>query len=256
VVSLPGEITDHAVDWVALQHPLGLLQSQAIDKSRVSCQRTLSAPRCATCTYRSTHKNRSGEHPRSVKHHSFQPTNHLPLRFGNMNHSGQFGQGVPATAMHPGHEAGGQSLNAAGYGYDQYQSMSSGSGANNLSVSTTPASTPHSHNYNSECDVPMEDADPYNRAKYPSRPAHHHRASSQYIAHEGSAAAQRYSPMNMLNPAGQFPTSPNAQSQPQAQAGYTYQSHTPRSRQSPTRQNHLGSPQQYMESPSKQKPLP
>jgi dual specificity protein kinase YAK1 len=173
-----------------------------------------------------------------------------------MNHSGQFGQGVPAAPMHPGHEAGGQSLNAAGYGYDQYQPISSGSGANNLSVSTTPASTPHSHNYNSEGDVPMEDADPYNRAKYPSRPAHHHRASSQYIAHEGSAAAQRYSPMNMLNAAGQFTSSPNSQSQPQAQAGYTYQSHTPRSRQSPTRQNHLGSPQQYMDSPSKYKTLP
>jgi dual specificity protein kinase YAK1 len=166
-----------------------------------------------------------------------------------MNHSGQFGQGGPAASMHPGREAGGQHLNAPGYGYDQYQTMSSTT--NNMSVSSTPASTPHSHNYNSEGDVPMEDADPYNRTKYPSRPAHHHRASSQYLAHESSAAAQRYSPMNMLNTAGQFSSSPKSQPQSQSQSAYTYQSQTPRSRQSPTRQNNYGSPQQYNDSLSK-----
>ena len=171
---------------------------------------------------------------------------------GNMNNSGQFGQGIPAAPMHAGHDIGGQHLNAAGYGYDQYQAISSA--ANNMSVSSTPALTPHSHNYNSEGDVPMEDADPYNRTKYPSRPAHHHRSASQYVAHEGSAAAQRYSPMNMLNAAGQFTSSPK--SQLQSQAGYTYQSQTPRSRQSPTRPNHFGSPQQYNDSPSKHKSLP
>ena len=73
-----------------------------------------------------------------------------------MNHSGQFAQGIPAAPMHPGREASAQHLNAAGYGYDQYQAMSST--ANNMSVSSTPNSTPHSHNYNSEGDVPMEDA--------------------------------------------------------------------------------------------------
>jgi dual specificity protein kinase YAK1 len=168
-----------------------------------------------------------------------------------MNHAGQFGQGLPVAPMHPSREAGGQHLNAAGFGYDQYQAMSSA--ANNMSVSSTPASTPHSHNYNSEGDVPMEDADPYNRTKYPSRPAPHQRSSSQYIPHEGSAAAQRYSPMNMFNAAGQFTSSPKSQSQ--TQAGYPYQSQTPRSRQSPTRQNHFGSPQQYLDSPSKHKSL-
>jgi dual specificity protein kinase YAK1 len=166
-----------------------------------------------------------------------------------MNHAGQFGQGLPSAPMHPGRETSGQHLNAAGYGYDQYQAMPSA--ANNMSVSSTPASTPHSHNYNSEGDVPMEDADPYNRSKYPSRPSHQHRTSSQYIAHEGSAAAQRYSPMNMLNAAGQFTSSPKPQSQ--AQSAYAYQSQTPRSRQSPTRQSHFGSPNQYQDSPSKHK---
>jgi dual specificity protein kinase YAK1 len=167
-----------------------------------------------------------------------------------MNHSGQFGQGVPAAPMHPSRESSGQHTNTAGYGYDQYQAMSSA--ANTMSVSSTPASTPHSHNYNSEGDVPMEDADPYNRTKYPSRPAPHHRSSSQYIPHEGSAAAQRYSPMNMLNAAGQFNSSPKSQSQ----AGYNYQSQTPRSRQSPTRQSHFSSGQQYQDSPSEHDTLP
>ena len=164
-----------------------------------------------------------------------------------MNHAGQFGQGITSGPLHPARDSSGQHLNTAGFGYVQYQAMSSA--ANNMSVSTTPASTPHSHNYNSEGDVPMEDADPYNRTKYPSRPAHQHRSSSQYITHEGSAAAQRYSPMNMLNATGQFAPSPK--SQPQAPVGYTYQSQTPRSRQSPTRQTQFGSAPQYQESPSK-----
>lgn len=161
-----------------------------------------------------------------------------------MNDPGQFVQGTPTAPLHPGREATSQHLNTTGYGYEQYRVMPSV--ANNMSVSSTPASTPHSHNYNSEGDVPMEDADPYNRAKYPSRPAHQHRSSSQHIAHEGSAAAQRYSPMNIQNP----------KSQAQPQAGYTYQSQTPRSRQSPTRQNHFGSPPHYLDSPSKPIPLP
>lgn len=165
----------------------------------------------------------------------------------NMNHAGQFGPGVSSGTLHPGRESGGQHLNTTGFGYDQYQAMSSA--ANNVSVSSTPASTSHSHNYSSEGDVPMEDADPYNRTKYPSRPANQHRTSSQYIGHEGSAAAQRYSPLNMLNAGGQFAPSPKSQSQ--SQTGYTYQSQTPRSRQSPTRQSHFGSPQHYHDSPSK-----
>lgn len=164
-----------------------------------------------------------------------------------MNQSAQFGQGIPSVTMHPSREGAGSHMNAAAFGYDQYQAMSST--ANSMSVSSTPASTPHSQNYHSEGDVPMEDADPYNRTKYPSRPAPHQRSSSQYMPHEGSAAAQRYSPMNMLNAAGQFTSSPKSQSH--SQAAYTYQSQTPRSRQSPTRQNNFGSPQQYQDSPSK-----
>lgn len=170
-----------------------------------------------------------------------------------MNHAGQFGQGIPPVPVHPGRDTSGQHLEAAGYGYDQHQAMSSAA-INNTSVSSTPASTPHSYNCNSEGDIPMEDADPYNRTKYPSRPAHQHRSSSQHIAHEGSVAAQRYSPMNMLNAAGQFTSSPKSQSQ--SQAGFAYQNQILRSRQSPTRQNHFGSPQHYRDSPSKHRPLP
>lgn len=168
-----------------------------------------------------------------------------------MNDSGQFGHSIPTATMHPGREAGSQNPTAAGYGYENYQAMPSA--ANNMSVPSMAASTTHSHNYSSEGDVPMEDADPYNRAKYPSRPGHQQRSSSHHITHEGSATAQRYSPMNMHNAAGQFTSSPKSQSQ--SQAGYIYQSQTPRSQQSPTRQINFGSPQQYHDSPSKHKSL-
>ena len=164
-----------------------------------------------------------------------------------MNQTGPFGHAEHSAPMHTPREASGQHLNTAGYGYNQYQNMSPAT--NSGSVPSTPGSASHSINYNGDGDVPMEDADPYNRSKYPSRPTQHARSSSHYLAHEGSAAAQRYSPMAMLNAGAAFPTSPKAQTQ--GQSLYAYQTQTPRSRQSPTRQNHFSPSQQYQESPGK-----
>jgi len=61
---------------------------------------------------------------------------------------------------------------------------------------------------NGENDVHMEDADPYNRSKYPSRPTHHHRLSAQFM---DSSAAQRYSPMSMTTSSTQLISTPKAQ---------------------------------------------
>ena len=83
-----------------------------------------------------------------------------------------------------------------------------------------------------------EDADPFNRSKYPSRPSHHHRLSSQFM--QDSSAAQRYSPMNTSSAASYV-------SSPKAQPGFNYNMHTPVSRQSPTR---ASSHDRYAEPPT------
>ena len=95
----------------------------------------------------------------------------------------------------------------------------------------------------------MEDADPYNRSKYPTRPVHQRGSSSQHLTRQGSSAAQRYSPMDLLSPSG-YGSSPKSQSQ---NSSFQYQSSAPR--QSPTRQNNFAnSSQLYQDSPSKSIP--
>jgi len=86
----------------------------------------------------------------------------------------------------------------AGYKYDQYQS-----GSNPLS---SPNSAASSHVRDGNGDVPMHDAhDPYGTTKYPIRPHHQShpsgsRSSTLHSPQEPSAAAQRYSPMEVLSP--------------------------------------------------------
>ena len=97
-------------------------------------------------------------------------------------------------------------------------------------------------------DVPMEDADPYNKPKYStSRANHQHRHSQQFLQQEESAAARRYSPMNLS------PTSPYSGST--QQGGQNYTSFTPQAqnnRQSPTRNNpYMSPPNSYYSPPSK-----
>lgn len=99
-------------------------------------------------------------------------------------------------------------------------------------------------------DVPMEDA--YKPRLNAARPTQQQRHSQQFIQQEESAAARRYSPMNLSptspysgNPqqGGQSYTSFTPQSQSQAQA------QTQASRQSPTRNNPYMSPPSSYYSP-------
>lgn len=106
------------------------------------------------------------------------------------------------------------------------------------------------YNGDGDGDVPMEDADPYNKPKYASRANHQHRHSQQFVQQEESAAARRYSPMNLS------PTSPYGAS-PQQQSQNTYTSFTPQTqsnRQSPTRSNPYISPPQSYYSPPASRP--
>ena len=166
----------------------------------------------------------------------------------NMNHPARSGAGGgQVVPLQVGRDAGGQVQQhhiPPSYDYESYQLASAAS--NGLSMASTPSATSHSNEYNGETDIPMEDADPYNRSKYPSRPVHQRGSSTQYQTRQGSSAAQRYSPMDMLSPSG-YASSPKSQSQ-----NSTYQNHPSSSRQSPTRQNYFpNASQQYQESPSK-----
>ena len=68
----------------------------------------------------------------------------------------------------------------------------------------SPMATSRSRAYSTDQDVSMEDADPYNRTKYPSRSSHQRRPSGHYLTNEDSSAARRYSPMKALSPGGQY----------------------------------------------------
>lgn len=114
----------------------------------------------------------------------------------------------------------------AGFKYDQYQG-----GLNNQSpMVTSPMTSPQLRDGNG--DVAMHDAqDPHSGIKYPMRPHHQHhlsgsRAAAMYAGQEPSAAAQRYSPMEVLSPTSPYSQKPANQFPPQQQ---------PSQRQSPTR---------------------
>ena len=166
----------------------------------------------------------------------------------NMNQPTRSGAGAgQVAALQVGRDAGGQAQQhhiPPSYDYDSYQSASAAS--NGLSMASTPSATSYSNEYNGETDVPMEDADPYNRSKYPARPVHQRGSSTQYLTRQGSSAAQRYSPMDLLSPSA-YASSPKSQSQ-----NSTFQNQSSASRQSPTRQNNFpNSAQHYQDSPSK-----
>ena len=122
-----------------------------------------------------------------------------------------------------------------GYGYEAYQAPSIPSQPQSMAVS--PVGTPHARGYPSgDGDVAMEDADPYNKMKYPSRPSHHSRPSGQFLGQEDSSAARRYSPMKAT------PSSPYAPHQPSQGSYGHYPSHNTSARQSPTRSSHYSTP--------------
>ncbi|EER40010.1 protein kinase [Histoplasma capsulatum H143] len=127
---------------------------------------------------------------------------------------GQFNNGLgdhpPQTQKYPATSAGSggqpqqhqhQQQNQApmGYTYEPYQTpgtVPKAPSGNSMSktVSMTSSPTPLAGEFTDQ-DVTMEDADPYNRAKYAAKPSHQ-RGSSQFLSSEESTAARRYSPMN------------------------------------------------------------
>ena len=138
---------------------------------------------------------------------------------------------------------------SAGFSYDSYQTSAASS--HPQSSAASPASTPRlKHEFTGDGDVTMEDADPYNRMKYPSRPGHSHRVSSAYLSQEDSAASKRYSPMKPLSPSSPYVASPQ---QPNHSAYSAYAQQGTSARQSPTRANSHApsSSQPYYPSPGK-----
>lgn len=145
-----------------------------------------------------------------------------------------------------------QSQPPVGYTYETFQtpgtaSKTSSAGPNSKPVpmASSPTATPRNRDYVTDVDTTMEDADPYNRAKYLSRPNTHNRASSQFLAQaEESSAARRYSPMNVLSPPMSYPASPGKSQ------GYSFPPMTPgQSRRSPARAADYSSPPQGYQSP-------
>lgn len=135
----------------------------------------------------------------------------------------------------------------AGFSYESYQTPSVPSQSQSMGAS--PAATPQVREYTGDGDIAMEDADPYNRMKYPSRPSHSHRASAQYLSQEDSAAARRYSPMKNLSPSSPYANSPQ-QSAHNVYGPYGGQNTS--ARQSPTRSNaYSAQSQSYYASPSR-----
>jgi dual specificity protein kinase YAK1 len=130
----------------------------------------------------------------------------------------------------------------AGFKYDNYQG-----GLNphqTPSSATSPMASPHLRDGNG--DVSMQDShDSYAAglnpsAKYPMRPHHQHHLSSGRAANlqqEPSAAAQRYSPMEVLSPtspygpksasAGQFSQQPAQRQSPTRSSDYAPQQQSP-----------------------------
>ena len=139
---------------------------------------------------------------------------------------------------------------------DQFASPNGPSRSNSMATLPSPGSSltlSRSAEYNDrDGDVPMEDADPYKPKYAAARPNHQHRHSQSFLQQEESAAARRYSPMNMS------PTSPYS-GNPQ-QGGQSYTSFSPQAqaqaqaqnnnRQSPTRNNpYITTPNSYYSPP-------
>jgi dual specificity protein kinase YAK1 len=132
---------------------------------------------------------------------------------------------------------------------DPYASPAAPSRTNSMAALPSPGGAQsRGAEYNDgDGDVPMEDADPYKPKFNASRANHQHRQSQQFlqqVQQEESAAARRYSPMNLS------PTSPYSGAT--QQAGQNYASFSPQAqsnRQSPTRTNPYMSPANSYYSP-------
>lgn len=171
-----------------------------------------------------------------------------------MSHPVQFGNGLTSHPQQLQSKYSGQPQHVqppVGYTYEAFQTPSMatkppsiGSNSKPVSMASSPVATPRSRDYVTETDTTMEDADPYNRAKYPTRSSHHSRASSQFLTNEESSAARRYSPMNILSPSGPYNSSPG-----KSQNSYGFPGAPNNSRWSPTRTSIYSSAPQAYQSP-------
>lgn len=171
-----------------------------------------------------------------------------------MGRPAQFNNGLTSNPPQLGPKYGGQpqqSQPPVGYTYEAFQTpgiaakpASTGMNSKSVSMASSPAATPRSRDYVTDADTTMEDADPYNRAKYSTRPSHHSRPSSQYFPSEESSAARRYSPMNVLSPSMPYNTSPG-----KPHNAYAFPPGPNQSRRSPTRVPNYSSPPQPFQSP-------
>jgi hypothetical protein len=133
-------------------------------------------------------------------------------------------------------------------------STSISSRAASMAISSPGGADSRNMQYNGDRDgdVPMEDADQY-KPKFPSRPTHQSRNSAQFVQQqEESAAARRYSPMN-LSPSSPYTQTPQ-QPIPGNFGAFTPQQQPPQqppqpssNRQSPTRSTnpYISPPQSY-----------
>ena len=138
-----------------------------------------------------------------------------------------------------------------GHGYEAYQAPSIPSQPSSMAVS--PIGTPRMRTYSQDSrqDIAMEDADPYNKLKYPSRPHHQQRPSGQYLAQD-SSTGRRYSPVKALSPSSPYtPGSTQGMQTPYTPLGYENSS----ARQSPTRSSQYTTPSQSNYGTPRQPPL-
>ncbi|RYO78617.1 hypothetical protein DL763_009567 [Monosporascus cannonballus] len=149
-----------------------------------------------------------------------------------------------------GQQQGGQIQPPVNFKYDQYQG-SINSHSHSQNSATSPITTPQLHDGNG--DVPMQDAhDPYGGGtKYPLRPHHSTHVSSSRSANlhspsEPSAAAQRYSPMEVLSPTSPY----GSKNQPQGQFSSPHSQ-----RQSPTRGDYQAQSSYYGRQTSQLPPI-
>lgn len=121
--------------------------------------------------------------------------------------------------------------------------------ANAMSVASPAASQTRGLDYNDgDGDIKMEDADPYKPKYAQGRVNHQHRSSQQFLQHEESSAARRYSPMN-LSPTSPY-TAGTAQQPAPNYASFTPQQQPHSNRQSPTRNNpYISPPNSYYSPP-------
>ncbi|KAH8703453.1 kinase-like domain-containing protein [Talaromyces proteolyticus] len=175
-----------------------------------------------------------------------RPTSHLD------NTPGSYPPRLNTNTKYGGQPQVPQAQPPAGYTYESYQSPITAAKATTVGpnskpdpMTSSPAATPHTHDYIPDADTPMEDADPFNRSKYPTRLTHNPRPSSQYMPTEESTAARRYSPMNILSPTLPFTSSPTKGQNPFVGSPSGPSS----SRQSPTRAGYASPPQTYQSPP-------